>query len=457
MTNEDQVVSPLMAELVAYMAGAGKRKLPPEVDERARVHLVDTFAAIISGSRLLPGRRAAAYVRSLGGPREAGVMGTRIVTSVMQAALANGMCGHADETDDTHPPTRSHPGTSVVPAALAIAERYELSGTAMVRAIVLGYDICSRLLLALDNMHLLKTGHHAGSKGGLFGSAAAAGALLRLDARRMRYLLSYCAQQAAGSYIMHRDLEHIEKAYVIGGMPAHNGIAAALMVKHGFTGVEDVLSGSPDFLSLYAPQADREALVRGLGTDYEIMRGGIKYWPAGGPIQAPLHVLRELIREHGFSAHEVAHLTVHMPDEELGIVNNRDMPDISVQHLLAVMLLDGNVTFAIAHDYARVSDPQVMRMRSRITAIGDPGLTDPSRRWRCAMEIGLKDGRQLYRKTMAAKGGLDNPLTRQDAQEKALDLIGPVLGKLRSRKLIAELFEVHRTKNVRVMRRLYAA
>lgn len=456
MADEDQAVSSLMAELAAYMAGAGKRELPPEVAERAKLHLVDTFAAIISGSRLLPGRRAVAYVRSLGGPREAGVMGTRIVTSVMQAALANGMCGHADETDDTHPPTRSHPGTSVVPAALAIAERYELSGAGMLRAIVLGYDICARLLLALDNMHLLRTGHHAGAKGGLFGSAAAAGALLRLDARRMRYLLSYCAQQAAGSYIIHRDLEHIEKAYVIGGMPAQNGIAAVLMVKHGFTGVEDVLSGSPNFLSLYAPQANREALVRGLGTDFEIMRGGIKYWPAGGPIQAPLHVLRDLILEHGFGAHEVESLTVRMPDKELGIVNNREMPDISVQHLLAVMLLDGNVTFASAHDYARLSDPHVMNMRSRITAVGDPALTDPSRRWRCAMEIKLKDGRQFCQQTMAARGGLDNPLTRQDAEEKALDLIAPALGKLRSRKLITALFEVHQMKNMRAMRRLYA-
>ncbi|MGZ9038545.1 MAG: MmgE/PrpD family protein [Burkholderiales bacterium] len=457
MSTKPSAVSALTLELTRYMAGALKRKLPAEVAERAKVHLVDSVAAIVSGTRLLPGERAVAFAKALGGPREAGVMGTRIVTSAMQAALANGMCGHADETDDTHPPTRAHPGTSIVPAVFAIGERNELPGEAILRAMVLGYDVCARVLLALDNIHLLKTGHHAGAKGGLFGSAAATAALLGLDARRMRYVLAYCAQQASGSYVMHRDSEHIEKAYVVGGMPAHNGVAAALMVSHGFTAVEDELSGEPNFLSIYAPDADREALTRGLGRDYEIMRGGIKYWPVGGPVQAPLHVLRDLMREHGFKAGDVEKLVVHMPDKELGIVNNRDMPDINVQHLLAVMLIDGNVTFRSAHDYARMRDARVLKLRKRIEARGDPSLTDPERRWRCAMAVTLQDGRTLAHKTMAAKGGVDSPLAREDEEEKALDLMEPVLGPKRSRALIAALLAIERIGNIRELRALYRA
>ena len=456
MAAKSPPVSPLMLELTSYMAGALKRKLPAEVSERAKIHLVDTVAAIISGTRLLPGKRAVAYAKALGGPREAGVLGTRVVTSALNAALANGMCGHADETDDTHPPTRAHPGTSIVPAVLAIGERNELSGEAILRAMVLGYDVCARILLALDNIHLLRTGHHAGAKGGLFGSAAATAALLELDARRMRYVLAYCSQQASGSYVMHRDSEHIEKAYVVGGMPAHNGVSAALMVSHGFTAVEDEFSGQPNFISIYAPDADREALTRGLGQSYEIMRGGIKYWPVGGPIQAPLHVLRDLMREHAFDAGDVATLVVRMPDKELGIVNDRDMPDISVQHLLAVMLLDGNVTFASAHDYARMKDPRVLALRKRITAAGDPALTDPDRRWRCAMEVTLKDGRTIERRTLAAKGGVDSPLAREDEEEKALDLMAPKLGVQRSRALIAALFGIEKIGNVRRLRVLYS-
>jgi len=451
-----QEVSAPTLELSEYIARAVRKPLPREVAERAKLHLVDTFAAMISGSRLLPGKTATAYVRTLGGKPEAGVVGTRIVTSAANAALANGMFGHADETDDTHPPSLTHPGTSVVPAALAIAERNRLPGKTVLRAIVLGYDICARLLFSLKPMPFLRSGHHAGAFGQLFGAAAAAGALLKLDARRIRYVLSYTGQQAAGLYTMFRDPEHIEKAYGMGGMPAHNGTQAALMAAHGFTGVEDVFSGERDFFFTFAKDADRAELTRGLGRDYELLRGGIKRWPVGGPIQGPLHVLSDLLREHQFAADDVVELTARMPDKELEIVNNRDMPDISVQHLLAVMLLDGTVTFASAHDFKRMKAPRVLKLRERIKAVGDPDLTDALRRWRCVMEIRLKDGRTLRGQTMAAKGSFENPLTRREEEEKALDLIVPILGRRRSEALLAALWDFDNIKDLRSLRRLYS-
>ena len=456
MNRSHREVSLLTSELSKYIAGALRKTLPREVKERAKIHLVDTFAAMISGSRLLPGKTATAYVRTLGGKPEAGVVGTRIITLTANAALANGIFGHADETDDTHPPSLTHPGTSVVPAALAIGERNRLSGETVLRAIVLGYDICARMLLALKPMPFLRSGHHAGAFGQLFGAAATAGALLKLDARRVRYMFSYTAQQAAGLYTMFRDPEHIEKAYAMGGMPAHNGTQAALMAAHGFTGVEDVFSGERDFFFTFASEADRAELTRGLGRDYEILRGGIKRWPVGGPIQGPLHVLLELMQQHRFSAEDVVELVARMPDKELEIVNDRDMPDISVQHLLAVMLLDGSVTFVSAHDFKRMKDPRVRKLRERIRAVGDPGLTDAQRRWRCVMEVKLKDGRTLTHQTMAAKGSFENPLTRMEEEEKALDLITPILGKRRSKALLAALWDFENIKDTRSLRRLYA-
>jgi 2-methylcitrate dehydratase PrpD len=457
MKSARQEVSSTTSKLSAYIAGAVRKPLPGEVAARAKLHLVDTFAAMISGSRLLPGMQGIVYVKSLGGKPEAGIIGTRIVTSAANAALANGMSGHADETDDTHPSSLTHPGTSVVPAAMAIGERGRLPGTALLRAIVLGYDICARLLLSLKPMPFLRSGHHAGAFGQLFGAAATAGALLRLDARRVRYLLSYAGEQSSGLYTMFRDPEHVEKSYAMGGMPAHNGTAAALMVASGFTGVEDVFSGERDFFHTFAPPegADPEALVRGLGENYEVMRGGIKRWPVGGPIQGPLHVLRDLIQQHRIGPDDVEKLVARLPDKELEIVNNRDMPDISLQHLLAVMLQDGTVTFKSAHDFKRMRDPKILGLRSRIEAVGDPDLTDAQRRWRCVMEIRLKDGRTLNHQTMAAKGSFENPLTPAEEEEKALDLIVPILGKARSQALLVALWDFEQLKDVRVLRKLY--
>jgi 2-methylcitrate dehydratase PrpD len=112
-------VSPVMLKLSQYISEARDRPIPKEVAQRAKLHLIDTFAAMISGSRLEPGKKAIEYIGPQGGTPQAGIIGTDILTTIQNAALANGMLGHADETDDTHPPSSTHPGTAVIPAALA--------------------------------------------------------------------------------------------------------------------------------------------------------------------------------------------------------------------------------------------------------------------------------------------------------------------------------------------------
>lgn len=451
-----QDVSPIMLKLSKYISAATAKPIPEHVSQRAKLHLIDTFSAMISGSRLEPGKKAIAYIKTLGGTPEASVIGTKIKTTAQNAALANGMFGHADETDDTHPPSLTHPGTSVVPSALAISEKYRLSGAEMLRAIVLGYDICSRVLLTLKPMPFLRSGHHAGATGQLFGASAAAGSLLKLSPLEVRYMLSYTGQQTSGLYTMFRDPEHIEKAYAMGGMPAHNGLQAALMVKSGWTGVEDIFSGERDFFHTFAPEEfDRNDLVDGLGKRYEMMRASIKRWPIGGPIQGPMHVLNDLIKEHQFKAIDIAKIIAKMPDKELEIVNNRPMPDISVQHLLSVMAIDEKLTFKSAHDFNRMKDPAVLKMRSKIFAIGDASLTDVQRRWRCVMEVHLKNGKVIHGQTMAAKGSFENPLTISEETEKAMDLIAPILGKQRSIDLIDQLLHIDTMKNIRSLQSFF--
>ncbi|MBI2296604.1 MAG: MmgE/PrpD family protein, partial [Betaproteobacteria bacterium] len=229
-------VSPVMRELSAYIAAALKRPLPQAVAEKTKHHLLDTIAAMVSGSRLLPGRKAIAYVKTLGGAKEACVIGTRLVTTAEHAALANGMLAHADETDDSHAPSLTHPGCGVVPAALAMAEREKRGGGDLLRAIALGYDVGCRLTMALHAYDFREAGHSTHSFGPMFGAAAAAGALAGLKQDQVRHLLSYTAQQASGISCWMRDEEHVEKAFDFGGMPARNGAAAAAMVASGFSG-----------------------------------------------------------------------------------------------------------------------------------------------------------------------------------------------------------------------------
>ncbi len=259
-------ISPVMQEVSAYIAAAPKKTLPKEVAEKTKHHVLDTIAAMVSGSRLLPGKKAISYIKTLGGAKEATVIGSRFVTTAINAALANGMLGHADETDDSHAPSLCHPGCAIVPAALAMAERERRNGTALLRAVALGYDIGCRINLSLNAYEFREDGHSTHSFGPMFGAAAATGSLCGFDARQARHLLSYTAQQASGVSCWMRDEEHIEKAFDFGGMPARNGTAAAAMVAHGFSAVEDVFAGERNFFVAYGRAPKPEVLVRGLGS-----------------------------------------------------------------------------------------------------------------------------------------------------------------------------------------------
>jgi 2-methylcitrate dehydratase PrpD len=446
-------ISPLMRRLSGYIASALRRPLPPAVVEKTKHHILDTIAAMVSGSRLAPGKKAIAYVKTLGGVQEACVIGSNIITTAVNAALANGMLAHADETDDSHAPSLTHPGCGIVPAALAMAERERQNGTALIRSVALGYDVGCRLTQSLDAYQFRNDGHSTHSFGPMFGAAAAAGALAGLRERQVCHLLSFTAQQASGVSCWMRDGEHVEKAFDFGGMPARNGVTAATMVANGFTGVDDVFAGERNFFVAYGRKPNPDRLINGLGTTYEITNTNIKRWSVGSPIQAPLDSLLDLIREHQIKADDVERLVVRVAHQGANTVDNRAMPDICVQHMCAIMLIDGNVTFASSHDEKRMRDRKVLALRARIELDGDDALSAaiPSRQG--IVEISLRDGRQLRHHTRSVRGTAENPMTRAEVDEKSYDLMAPVIGKTRARKLCDAIWKLEKVRDLRPLLR----
>jgi 2-methylcitrate dehydratase PrpD len=403
-------------------------------------------------------------VKTLGGRREAQVVGSRIVTSAVHAALANAMCAHADETDDSHAPSLTHPGCGIVSAALAIAERMNRDGEALLRAVALGYDVSSRLTMSLGGTAFRQAGHLTHSFGPNFGAAAACAALMKLDADQVRHVLSYTAQQASGLSTYPRDTEHIEKAFDFGGMAARNGVTAATMVAAGCTAVDDVFSGERNFYIAYdesrragRPPPQPAVFVDGLGRSYEILRTNIKRWSVGSPIQAPLDSLHELIRAHKVAAADVEKVTVRVSTQGADTTDNRDMPDICMQHMCAVMLLDGIVTFESAHDLKRMKQPAVLAVRRRVGLVRDEELQKLIPERHGIVELELKDGRRLTHHTKAVRGTAKNPMSRAEVDEKCYHLMAPILGTKRSRALCDAVWRLHAVKDVRRLRPLLTA
>src|SRR5689334_7115760 len=256
----------ITSALSSYMSEAANRKLPGEVVEKTRQVVLDTLAAMISGAELPPGKFAIQFARAYKGDKVATVAASNVLCGPIEAALANGMLAHSDETDDTHSFSQSHPGCSVVPAALAVGERFGIDGARFMRAVALGYDVGTRVTITLGRLpYMAETRRSTHALCGTFGSAAAAGCAASLNAQQMRWLLSYSGQQASGLASWQRDTDHIEKAFDFAGMPARNGVTSALLVHAGGTGVDDVFSGADNFFQAFAPKNDAALVIEELG------------------------------------------------------------------------------------------------------------------------------------------------------------------------------------------------
>jgi len=443
-------ISPVMEKLSAYMAEARNRALPDNVVQETAHHILDTIAAMVSGSELAPGRMAIQFAQDYGGAKIATVVASQVVCGPIEAAIANGMLAHSDETDDDFTTGGAHPGCAVVPAALASAEQFGVSGTHFLRAVALGYDIAMRAVKTVGPG--MKETHPLV---GTMGATAAAGCAAGLSAQQMRWLLDYAAQQAgAGIGAWRRDTEHIEKAFVFGAMGARNGVNAALVVHSGWTGVNDILSGPNNFVESYNPKADPAGMIEQLGERYGVVQTTIKKWTTGGPIQAPLDALESLRKRQPFAADQVKQVVVRAASSAAYTVNNRDMPDICLQHLVAVMLVDKTVSFRAAHDKARMKDPAILRERAKVQLIPDEELEKLIPVRVAIVEVTLTDGTRLTERVEHVRGTPENPMTRDEVVAKARELMTPVLGAAACSGLIERVLALDTVKDVRELRPL---
>jgi 2-methylcitrate dehydratase PrpD len=396
-----------------------------DVREAASLHLLDSVAAIVSGRRLAAGMAAAQWMSGRGRAGMCSCAGLSAKHDVEDAALFNAMCAHADESDDSHEPSRSHPGASVIPAVLAMAEDRQSPPDAVLEAIVVGYEACALMNWLIWGARTIR-GHPGSSThayGGLWGSAMAAGWLSGFDDREMRSLIGYTAHLAGGARTWLRDKRHVEKAFAFAGMPAWNAVRAAGLVAAGWPGVDDALDGSPSFFSTLGREADTGAFSYAAARRPAVLETSIKKYCVGSPAQAAVQAAEELVAE-GVIPSEIIAVRCFLPAELAVVVDNHAMSDINVQYLLAATLADGVFRFALAHDPQHLRRPDIAALVKLIKLAADPAM-QPIRQAR--VEVDLSDGRTMSKSASAVRGSRENPMTRQEVEAKARDLMGEAL------------------------------
>jgi 2-methylcitrate dehydratase PrpD len=270
----------------------------------------------------------------------------------------------------------------------------------------------------------------------------------------MRYALSYAAQQVSGLWSWVGDADHVEKAFDFAGMGARNGVTAAIMAQMGFTGVRNVLDGEHNMLVALSTQPKPGEMVAGLGTRFFASETAIKTFSVGYPIQAPLDALLTLRRQHALTPDNVDRILVRLPEDGARIVDNSAMPDVNCQHMIAVALIDGTVSFEMSHDRERMMDPRVRAVRDRVQLVGDRSLMVPDAPRSGFVEVTLRDGRTVNHFTRHASGTKENPLDTEQVNTKVRGLMAPILGADRTEALIRRVDTLEEVANIRELRSL---
>ena len=405
--------------LTKYISEALTHELPKETQVNTRYHLLDTMIAILTGRLLPPGQKGFEFSKKQGGPQESTLLGNNIKVSAINAGFGNGMAAHANETDDSHTVGRFHPGCAIVPATLAIAEKENSNCEDILKAIALGYDIGVRITTSLGYKTPKTTIFATHSLGPIFGSAASAGALLKLTHQQCNYLLSYTIQQASGLACWNRDPDHIEKAFVFSGMTARNGIYSALLAKENFTTVTDPLLGERGFHEGFAHNPKPELIINELGKKFEIDHSSLKKWSVGSPIQSMMDAVEYLLKNNAFNHKDIKELTIEIPSDRFHIINDREIPSISAQHLIAVHLIKKTMGYEEAHDETLFNDPEVVNLRKKIKSISSDELAIARPERQSKLTIILNDGKKLFYHASSVRGTPDNPMDKDDITAKA--------------------------------------
>jgi 2-methylcitrate dehydratase PrpD len=417
------------ALLADYAAGLRYEDLPSAVVQRAKDCIIDTVAACIYGNALPWSRIVVGYAERTGPGGRSRILGSAgPLVQAPSAALANGALAHAFEMDNlTKPGAGCHPGATLLPATLALAQDrpdLKLTGKNLITAIVAGAEVMIRIGHATLHSNE-KRGFHAPGTTGPFGGAAAGGRLLGFEPTKMLNALGIAGSLCSGLMEFARSGTGAMVKRLHIGRANESAVLACGLAEGGFTGPVSVLEGEAGFLKVFCDTSDPPALTSGLGTHFEIMSTLIKRYACHITGHTPLQALEELRTEHPFGPDDIERITI-AGIERMVKVNNipvpidRMMAQYSVPFCAALSLFR-DARNPDSFDEHVAADPAILALCQRIDLVRDEG-PEPYGSLASTVTVRLKNRQVLTRRVEEFKGTPANPLTSAELREKFLFL-----------------------------------
>lgn len=418
--------------------------VPERLLTRATDCLVDTVGAMIYGAVQPWSRAVTAHALATGAEGRSSVLGTgasadsgsavadtggstlpaRKTTPAM-AALANGASAHAFELDDVHEEAISHPGAVVVPSALALAEEIDASGDRLLEALVIGYEAMGRAGVAVGPASHMLGGFHPTSMSGVFGSAAAAGALLDFDGERLNHAFGVAASLASGTMEFAASGGMAKRLHA--GRAAEGGLTAALLAADGFEGADDGLAGRYGFCRVFTDEPRVELLTDRLGERWMVDEITVKPWAACSDIHPLIQAALELRDEHVLDSaaiERIARIDAWGPTKAA----EQNSLDGTVSVMAAQYSAQFNIAAALLADPAdpatyapdRIASPDVAALQSKVASVSAAAEFDASYAWKMGgrVRITLDDGSALERTVHGQRGSMHAPFDVADVDAK---------------------------------------
>jgi 2-methylcitrate dehydratase PrpD len=433
------------AVLADWVAGFRLQDAPHAVVDRMKALVLDLLRVVAVGAPLPWSQAVRRLALTLGGNGTSTVLlyGDRLDPA--RAAFVNGAYAHACDLDDTHVGSMHHAGASILPAVLAIAEREDASGPALLEAAICGYEASLRIGLAAQPS-LFHRGFMATPTCGALGAALAVGKLLRFTAEDLAGALGAAGAYAGGLAQFYKSGSFIKR--INGARGAESGVIAALLTKEGIWGPRDILEGEAGFFRAFAEKSDPSRVTSGLGREYRLMEVSTKIHAGAGRLQASVDAGLSLGAEHALAAEHIADAEVGIPKVIEGRLTQADPPDLQSAQLSVPFSLAMALTLGAARgpsaalrreDYeSALASPEVHALSNRIRCVLDPEIEAgtnteevPSR-----VTLRLTDGRVLVARVEHPRGSPHRRMTWDELQGLFRDTVSHVLTAERIAKVV---------------------
>lgn len=438
-----------MEKIAGFIKEITFERLPEEAVKAAKIPFLDCLGVAVAGSAEQASRILVKYLAESGGSPEAGLIGAGFKTSTAQAAWANATTAHILDYDDYYLPY--HPTAALLPAVLAVAEKYRRPGKDILLAYITGFEAQAAIASVMGREHYEK-GWHSTSLLGSLGAAAAAAKILGLDETQVRMALGIAGSLAGG---LRRNFGSMTKS-LHAGNAARNGITAAVLARDGFTADGNILEGTGGFTEVLGslPGSSLSGVSRALGEKYFISSVGIsiKPYPSCAGTHWAIEAALDLRGELKDRVDEIAEIEcVTGPEVPRILIHSRPARALegkfSLEYCIAVALLDGRAQLKQFTD-ERVQDPAAQQLLRKIKYSHPPrmgqGLGDEP----CEMLVTLKDGSTLVRKEKSPKGTPQNPVSREEAAQKFMGCVEGRLSGAGAHRAIEQIFDLESVEDI---------